>query len=88
MSFLDQDKQALMGRLEVKGMAKGAILGFIWSLKSCVLDNPEMNHRQIEKRLQYLGWNDIELDDETFQLAIECFKIDGLGTAGDYAYSM
>jgi len=88
MSFIDEDKQALMHRLEIKGMAKGAILGFIWSLKSCLLDNPEMNHLQIEKRLKYLGWDDLELDDQTFELAIKCFKIDGSEKAGELACSM
>jgi len=75
MTFIDEDKKTLMRRLEKKGMAKGATLGFIWSLKSCILDNPEMNRQQIEKRLKYLGWKNFQLDDETFQMAIKCFKI-------------
>ena len=37
-----------------------------------------MNHLQINKRLQFLGWNDFELDYHTLQLAIACFEAEGL----------
>ena len=87
MSILNEDKRALMQRLELKGMAKGAILGFIWCLKSCVIDNPNMNRMQIEKRLKYLGWEDLELDDQTYQLAIKCFQIDQSEKIDEYVCS-
>ena len=74
MYSLSQHKQILMHRLEKKGMEKNTILGFILSLKSCLLDNPNMNHLQINKRLQFLGWDDFELDYHTLQLAIACFE--------------
>ncbi|OQY09897.1 MAG: hypothetical protein B6I30_09185 [Desulfobacteraceae bacterium 4572_187] len=41
-----------MHRLEKTGMEKSIIFGFISSLKSCLLNNPNMNHLQINKRLQ------------------------------------
>lgn len=78
MYSLSQHKQILMHRLEKKGMEKNTILGFILSLKSCLLDNPNMNHLQINKRLQFLGWDDFELDYHTLQLAIACFEAEGL----------
>jgi len=59
----------LMHRLEKTGMEKSIIFGFISSLKSCLLNNPNMNHLQINKRLQFLGWDDFELDYHTLQLA-------------------
>ncbi len=34
--------------------------------------NPNMSLSQVNERLHYLGWNDIELDYHTYQLAIEC----------------
>ena len=88
MSYINSDKEALIKRLELKGMAKGAIFGFIWSLKSCVLDNPNMNRLQIEKRLHSLGWESIDLDAQTFQMAIKCFKDDPSEKVSEYAYSM
>lgn len=59
-------------------MEKNTILGFILSLKSCLIDNPNMNNFQINKRLQFLGWDDFELDYHTLQLAIACFEAEGL----------
>ncbi len=35
--------------------------------------NPNMSLSQVNERLHFLGWNDIELDYHTHQLAIECF---------------
>jgi len=58
-------------------MEKSTILGFILSLKSCCLDNPNMNHLQLNERLQFLGWGDVELDYHTLQLAIACFEAEG-----------
>lgn len=78
MYSLSQHKQILINRLEKKGMEKNAILGFILSLKSYLLDNPNMNHLQINKRLQFLGWDEFELDYHTLQLAIACFESEGL----------
>jgi hypothetical protein len=74
MNAFNTYKHILMQRLEKKGMAKSTILGFTLSLKSCLLDNPDMNHIQINKRLKFLGWDDFELDYHTLQLAIACFE--------------
>ena len=52
MVFLPDNKQTLMSRLEKKGLGKSTIPGFIWSLKRCLLDNPDMNHLQASERLQ------------------------------------
>ena len=77
MNFLNENKQALMRRLEIKGMEQNAILGFVWSLKSYLLDNPDMNHLQTKKQMQHLGWDNFDLDYLTFQLAVECFEAEG-----------
>lgn len=77
MYSLSHTKQILMHRLEQMGMEKSTILGFILSLKRCFLDNPNRNHLQFTKRLQFLGWNDVELDYHTLQLAIACFEDGG-----------
>ena len=74
MNFLSENRQVLMRRLEMKGMEQSAIPGFVWSLKSCLVDNPDMNHFQTNKRMQLLGWNDFDLDYHTLQLAIACLE--------------
>lgn len=73
-----------MRRLKMKGMEQNAILGFVWSLKSCLFDNPEMNHLQTKERMQFLGWDDFVLDYYTFQLAIKCFEAEGYKRAETY----
>jgi hypothetical protein len=80
MYTINKHKQILMHRLEKKGLEKSIIFGFISSLKSCLLDSPNMNLLQINKRLQFLGWNDFELDYHTLQLAIMCFEAEDLKT--------
>ena len=78
MDFLNEYKKVLIRRLRKKGMGKSEIPGFVWALKSCLLDKPDMNYLQVNKRLQYLGWKDFVLDYHTMQLAIACFE------AGDF----
>jgi len=85
MYSLSQHKQMLMHRLEKKGMEKSIIFGFISSLKSCLLNNPNMNHLQINKRLQFLGWDDFELDYHTLQLAKSCFEAESLKRLQTYS---
>ncbi len=76
MVFLPDNKQTLMRRLEMKGLGKSTIPGFLWSLKRCLLDNPDMNHLQTNERLHFLGWDDFDLDYHTLQLAIASFEAD------------
>ncbi len=44
--------------------------------------NPDMNFSQVNERLHYIGWNDIELDYHTFQLAKECLGTDNPNESG------
>lgn len=74
MALLPDNKQILMSRLEMKGLGKSIIPGFIWSLKRCLLDNPDMNYLEANQRLQFLGWDDVDLDYHTMQLAIANFE--------------
>jgi hypothetical protein len=74
MYFISKNKHSLMNRLEEMGMGRSTMLGFILSLKSCLLDNPNINHQQATQRLHFLGWDDFELDYHTFQLAMVCLE--------------
>ena len=67
-------KQELFDRLKVKGMEKEFIHYYIRSLKICLSINPSMNHLQLDKELQLLGWYDFEMDYHTLQLAIASFE--------------
>ena len=70
MIFLNKNKQALVHRLERMGLRKNAIPAFILSLKSCLTDNPNMDHLQANERLHFIGWDDFDLDYHTLELAI------------------
>lgn len=77
MYSLSQTKHILTSRLVKMGMEKSTVLGFILSLKRCFLEDPGINHLQLNQRLQFLGWDDIELDYHTMQLAIACIEAEG-----------
>ena len=74
MNGLSLHKQKLIKRLEKIGMEKSMIPGFIWSLKSCFVIDPEISCGQINKRLESLGWPDFKLDHRTFWMLIDCFE--------------
>ena len=73
-TFTSNLKQTLFHHLELKGMKKDIIPSYIRSMKICLVINPTMNHLQADKELQFLGWNDFEMDCHTLQLAIDCFE--------------
>ncbi len=54
------------------------IPGFIRSLVNALLISPTITYAQVNKRLKYLGWNDIEIDYHIFQLALSSFETKGL----------
>lgn len=78
MHPINKDKQILMHTLQKKGLRKNIILGFISSLKSCLLDRPNISLWELNKQLQFLGWNDFELDYNTLELALMCFETEDL----------
>ena len=60
------------------GVEASLIPGFIRSLANAFLVNPDMSHCQANKRLKYLGWEDIEIDYHTFSLAVNALETKGL----------
>ena len=76
MNFISEHEKILIYRLKKKGLTKKTIPGCIGTLKQCLLDEPNMNHWQANKRLQFLGWDDVDLDYHTLQLDIACFEVE------------
>ena len=68
----------MIHKLIENGVEASLIPGFIRSLANAYLINPDMSHCQANKRLKYLGWNDIEIDYHTLQLAITSLETKGL----------
>lgn len=71
-------KKALLRKLETKGMEQSLIPGFMRSLANALHALPSGGLRQINKHLQYLGWNTFDLDYHTLELAAACLETDGL----------
>ena len=68
----------LVRKLIENGVEYTMIPGFIRSLANAFLINPDMSHGQAKQRLKYLGWDDVELDYHTLQLAITSLETKGL----------
>jgi len=75
---INQVKKILINRLENKGVELSLIPGFIRSLANSFMFNPQMNLSQINKRLNYMGWENFEIDYHTLQLAISFFETEGI----------
>jgi len=71
---LNQLTQILIERLEEKGMGPGEISGFIRNLTNALLANPQSNHLHLNEQLHLLGWDDLDLDYRTFEVATACFE--------------
>ncbi len=71
-------KRNLLHRLNDKGIEPNLIPGFIRNLANTFYIDPELNLQEINKRLHYLGWENLDLDYHTFQIAITCLEKEGL----------
>jgi len=76
--LLKELKEVFVHRLKKRGLEVGMIPGFIRLLANSFLTNPGMNLLQVNKRLNYLGWDDFEIDYHTMQLAISCFESESI----------
>ncbi len=72
----------LLQRLQEIGIEPNLIPGFMKDIANSLFLNPDMNYSQVNERLHYLGWNDVELDYHTYQLARESLGNDNLKESG------
>lgn len=75
MTVIDQK---LANKLIENGVEPALIPGFIRSIANAFLINPDMSYCQAQKRLKYLGWEDIDIDYHTFSLAVNALETKGL----------
>ncbi len=71
------DKKLVLKLIE-NGVEASLIPGFIRSLANACLITPDISHCQANKRLKYLGWENIEIDYHTFELAMTSLEAKGL----------
>ena len=67
---MSQLNKILLQRLKRKGISSGAIPGFIRNLSNTLSGSPDLNLGDLNNRLHWLGWDDVDLDYHTFQLII------------------
>jgi hypothetical protein len=78
MNSINKFKHMLVDRLVIKGLEKDTIPSFIRSMRICFANDPKMNQLKTNRQLHFLGWNDIEVDHHTLELAIACFEAEGI----------
>ena len=78
MNHMTHVKHALIKNLEKKGVTQGMIPGFLQSLSNYFSADPHMDLLQINHKLQTIGWDEIELDYHTFELARTWIENEGL----------
>ena len=69
-----------IGKLIERGVETSLIPGFVRSLANVLLIDPAMTLIEANQRLKYLGWDNIEIDYHTLQLAIMSLETKGLST--------
>jgi len=64
-------------RLKSIGLEGTTRVGFLRSLSRALALRPEAPLAAVNRQLQYLGWQDVELDYHTLQLAVAHFEAEG-----------
>ena len=66
----------LNSRLKSIGLDGNSRVGFLRSLSRALTISPEAPLAAVNRQLQYLGWQDVELDYHTLQLAVAHFEVE------------
>ncbi|MFO7753510.1 MAG: hypothetical protein R6V41_10365 [Desulfobacteraceae bacterium] len=75
MKLIDK---AFLCKLKEKGIEESLIPGFLRILANVLMVNPSMSSFQATQRLKYLGWDDVEIDCRTLELARAFFETKGI----------
>jgi hypothetical protein len=67
-------RTALVHRLTALGIHRGLVPWLIRNLAAAHRIDPHLNLVQFNRRLHYLGWDDLDLDYHTWQLALACLE--------------
>ena len=70
-------KQALIQRLNNKGLDKSLIPGYLRILANSICMSKYQNLPLINRHMRHMGWDDFDLDYHTFELARNCLEAAG-----------
>jgi len=73
-TFASDISEALIQRLKEKGIESQIVKRFIKDLIYAFGSHPEITPFELDSYLHRLGWNDVNLDYQTYQLAKACFE--------------
>jgi hypothetical protein len=68
--------RALMIRLAGKGMEVSDIPAYIRNVANSAIAHPMLSLEQLNDELRLLGWENVDLDDNTLQLILTIFQSD------------
>jgi hypothetical protein len=74
---MDAITALLHHRLKAIGLDPNNRTGFLRMLFRAITQSPGASLAAVNRRLQYLGWQDVELDYHTLQLAVAHFEVEG-----------
>jgi len=66
----------LVRRLVAKGMQASTLPAYVRDLANTIVAHGNSSLRELNRRLQSLGWHDFQLDDYTLQLIVATFEPD------------
>ena len=70
-------RKLLIQRLNYKGLEKNLIPGFLRSLANSIDMGQNPNFTLVSRHMRHIGWDDIDLDYHTFELARNCLEQEG-----------
>ena len=70
-------RKLLIQRLNHKGLKKNQIPGFLRSLANSIDMRQDNNFTLINRHMRNIGWEDVDLDYHTFELARNCLEAEG-----------
>ena len=77
---MDRIRNVLLERLASKGMEVSNIPAYMRDVANSITANGYFSLRDVNKRLNLLGWQNFKLDDHTLQLIIAYLEIDSINS--------
>jgi hypothetical protein len=75
----------LIERLTRKGMEVTTIPAYLRNFAQTVLAHPHITLNELNAQLRFLGWDDFELDNDTFYLILAVFEPDLASKRGPWS---
>ena len=85
---MEQLIRILIERLTGKGMEVTAIPAYLRNFAQTVLAYPHITLSELNHQLQFLGWDDFELDNDTFYLILAIFEPDLASKPSAWSYQL